>query len=109
MDQADCPPPDNRSRVIDVLRRHGTASRGDLIRLTGLSRTTITSVVGDLGALGLVTESPAAGGGRPGSSPRGRPTMRLRLDSAAGVVLGVDFGHDTWPNVRNGLMAKSQV
>jgi predicted NBD/HSP70 family sugar kinase len=94
MDQADSPPPDNRSRVIDVLRRHGTASRGDLIRLTGLSRTTITSVVGDLGALGLVTESPAADGGdRRGRSARGRPTMRLRLDSAAGIVLGVDIGH----------------
>jgi predicted NBD/HSP70 family sugar kinase len=96
MDQADCPPPDNRSRVIDVLRRHGTASRGDLIRITGLSRTTITSVVGDLGALGLVTESPPGADGAPGErSGRGRPTMRLRLDSAAGIVLGVDFGHGT--------------
>lgn len=93
MDRSDCPPPDNRSRVIDVLRRYGAASRGDLIRLTGLSRTTITSVVGDLGALGLVTESP--GRERAPRSGRGRPTMRLRLDSAAGVVLGIDFGHDT--------------
>lgn len=93
MDPADSPPPDNRTRVIDALRRHGTASRGELIRLTGLSRTTITSVVGDLGALGLVSESP--GTSEAGHTSRGRPTMRLRLDATAGVVLGLDFGDDT--------------
>src|SRR5438128_1384178 len=31
----------NSVRLIDALRRHGTASRSDLARLTGLSRTTV--------------------------------------------------------------------
>ena len=44
----------NRLRVVDALRREGSASRTDLVKLTGLSRTTITTLVGDLQARGLV-------------------------------------------------------
>ena len=35
----------NRLRVVDALRRAGTASRSDLARATGLSRTTVASLV----------------------------------------------------------------
>ena len=38
----------NRLHVIDVLRKRGSASRSELVRLTGLSRTTITALVADL-------------------------------------------------------------
>mgnify|MGYP000306517061 CR=1 FL=1 len=78
----------NRRRVLDALRRHGHVSRGDLVRSTGLSRTTVGAVVGELLERGLVVEEPPAAG--PG---RGRPPARIRLDAAAGAALGIDFGH----------------
>lgn len=79
----------NRSRVVDALRRSGSASRSELVRLTGLSRTTVASLLADLVDRGLVVED--AGDAPRGS--RGRPAALLRLDLAAGAVLGIDFGH----------------
>jgi predicted NBD/HSP70 family sugar kinase len=80
----------NRRRVVDALRRRGTASRSDLARETGLSRTTIASLVTDLQASGLVVEqaphdTPPAG--------RGRPAGLLRLDPSAGAAVGIHFDH----------------
>jgi len=80
----------NRVRIVDALRRQGTASRSELARLTGLSRTTVGSVVGDLQARGLVVEH-ADGERQPG---RGRPPLYLSLDRSAGVAVGIDFDHD---------------
>ena len=79
----------NRLRVVDELRRRGSASRSDLARLTGLSRTTVTAVVGDLQANGLVVEAEDG----TAQAGRGRPPVMLRLDPSAGLALGVDFGH----------------
>jgi predicted NBD/HSP70 family sugar kinase len=81
----------NRLRVVDELRRRGTASRAELARLTGLSRTTVASVVADLQASGLVVERPTDETAVLG---RGRPPVLLRLDPAAGIALGLDFDHD---------------
>jgi predicted NBD/HSP70 family sugar kinase/biotin operon repressor len=80
----------NRVRVVDALRRQGTASRSELARLTGLSRTTVGSVVADLQARGLVVEQPD--GER--QTGRGRPPVYLSLDRSAGVAVGIDFDHD---------------
>ena len=80
----------NRLRVVDALRRAGTASRTDLARMTGISRTTVATLVSDLQARGLIVETPDA---RAKPSGRGRPPVLLRLDAAAGAALGVDFGH----------------
>jgi predicted NBD/HSP70 family sugar kinase len=80
----------NRLRVVDALRRAGTASRTDLARMTGISRSTVATLVSDLQARGLIVEqadAPQAPAGR------GRPPVLLRLDAAAGSALGVDFGH----------------
>jgi predicted NBD/HSP70 family sugar kinase len=82
--------------VVDVLRRRGHASRADIARETGLSRTTVSSLVTDLQAGGLVIEHEGdhsrdgGKGDRPGA---GRPGVLLALDPTAGLVLGVDFGH----------------
>lgn len=80
----------NRARVIDVLTRTGTASRADIARLTGLSRTTVSSLVAELRERGLITEA-QSGGAANGS--RGRPGVLLALEPAAGAAVGVDFGH----------------
>jgi len=82
----------NRLRIVDVLRRRGSASRGDLVQLTGLSRTTVTTLVADLQARGLVVERAADGNGS-APSGRGRRPGLLRLDASAGTALGIDFDH----------------
>jgi len=81
----------NRLRVVAELRTHGTASRRDLVRLTGLSRTTVATLVGDLRSRGLVVEVPDRGALPSG---KGRPPTLLRLDATAGAALGIDFNHD---------------
>jgi predicted NBD/HSP70 family sugar kinase len=81
----------NRLRVVEALRLRGSASRSDLVELTGLSRTTITSLIADLHARGLITAD--NGGCEPSLRPRGRPPVLLRLAPSAGAALGVAFGH----------------
>ncbi len=78
----------NRLRVIDALRQRGTASRSEIARHTGLSRTTVTTLVNDLQAKGLVVEQPLVA-----SQGRGRPPTLLRLDPAVGAVVGIHFDH----------------
>src|SRR5829696_2634943 len=79
-----------RERVIHALRVLGVTSRADVARRTGLSRSTVSSVVAGLQADGLVVDrehngpSASAGGGRP-------PAL-IALDPAAGLAVGVDFG-----------------
>src|SRR3954447_4728726 len=80
----------NRLRVVEALRLRGSASRSDLVEITGLSRTTITSLLGELQSRGLVTvESESDRSER----ARGRPPVVIRLAPSAGAALGVAFGH----------------
>ncbi len=81
----------NRLRVIRALRDEGHISRADIARRTGLSRSTVSSLVADLQADGLVVERP-----EPGSAfgaQGGRPPILLSFDASAGAALGIDFGH----------------
>ena len=81
----------NRLRVIDALRAEGLISRADIARRTGLSRSTVSSLVADLQADGLVVEraEPGAAHGTQG----GRPPILLSFDASAGAAVGIDFGH----------------
>jgi glucokinase-like ROK family protein len=80
----------NRGRVVAALREAGAASRAELARRTGLSRTTVASLVDELQREGLLEEredgSAAAG------AKGGRPPRLLSFSRAAGVAIGVDFG-----------------
>src|SRR5579862_8022522 len=78
----------NRLRVIDALRQRGTASRTEIARHTGLSRTTVATLVSDLQANGLVVEQHVTE-----AQGRGRPPALLRLDPSAGAVIGIHFDH----------------
>jgi glucokinase-like ROK family protein len=82
----------NRGRVIDALRERGTASRADIARLTGLSRSTVSSIVSDLIEDGLLSEQREATGVAHGDAG-GRPPVLLSLNPSAGLAVGVDFGH----------------
>jgi predicted NBD/HSP70 family sugar kinase len=81
----------NRLRVVDALRRHGTLSRAEISRVTGLSRSTISTLVADLQDRGFVIEP--AGEAPPRTAAQGRPPVLLRLDPSAGIAVGVDFDH----------------
>jgi predicted NBD/HSP70 family sugar kinase/biotin operon repressor len=81
---------ENRARVVAALRRRGVASRADIARQTGLSRSTVSSLVADLQAAGLVTERTEA----EGSGRAGRPPVMLGLEARAGVAIGINFDHD---------------
>lgn len=81
----------NRQQVVAVLRREGSATRAEIARLTGLSRSTVSSLVADLEAAGLVAErtDDVARSGAQG----GRPGVLLSLSARAGSAVGIDFGH----------------
>jgi predicted NBD/HSP70 family sugar kinase len=82
----------NRLRVIDALRQRGIASRAELARVTGLSRTTVATLVSDLQERGLVVERPELErDGRPAG--KGRPPVLLGLDPSAGAAVGVGYDH----------------
>jgi glucokinase-like ROK family protein len=81
----------NRLRVIRALRDEGTISRADIARRTGLSRSTVSSLVADLQADGLVVERPEPGSAY--GAQGGRPPILLSFDASAGAAVGIDFGH----------------
>ena len=66
-------------------------SRADLARGTGLSRTTVSSLVADLIAGGHVVETTDRG--RPHKGGSGRPPLLVTLSAPPGGVAGVDIGH----------------
>jgi predicted NBD/HSP70 family sugar kinase len=80
----------NRRRVIDALRERGVASRAELARITGLSRSTVSTIVTDLLESGLANERE---GSVDGEVHAGRPPVMVALNSKAGLALGIDFGH----------------
>ncbi len=83
----------NRLQVIDALQAGGIASRADIARRTGLSRSTVSTIVADLQRTGLVIEA-VPDDGAPRDGQQGRPPVLLSLDPAAAAAVGVDFDHD---------------
>src|SRR5690625_2452747 len=75
------------ARVLAALRRRGPLTRAELGVEVGLSRTTLSQVVGDLldrGVLHAYREAAPEG--------PGRPVERVHLAPAAGYALGIDLG-----------------
>lgn len=93
----------NQQRVLDLLRRgapvpaptdarHAIAgprvntsplTQAELARLTGLAPATVSGIVRDLAAHGLVETEPG----------RGRRGTTVQISRAAGLIGGIDFGH----------------
>ena len=80
----------NLSAIVRELHAHGPLSRSDLVARTGLTRSAIRGLIGELASAGLVTESRAARLGTPG-----RPSPLVRLDPDGAVVLALEIEVDS--------------
>lgn len=81
----------NRARIVKALRELGVVSRADLARQTGLSRSTVSTIVADLHRDGIVVDRDDDDGREPRRGS-GRPPALIGLGRAAGVAVGIDFG-----------------
>lgn len=81
----------NLALVLSILEQAGSLSRADLMRRTGLSRSTVSSLVVQLLEEGVLVER--LDRGTPYKGRSGRPPILLELATLTGVVAGVDVGH----------------
>lgn len=96
MDGKSVEPPDslralNRQRILGALREIGPATRADLSGHTKLSRTTVTSILHELGHEALITSRNSPHRGPGGGS--GRPPTVFSIAALSGVVAALDLGH----------------
>jgi predicted NBD/HSP70 family sugar kinase len=75
----------NRRRVLDAVREAGAPTQAEIAAVTGLAPATVSNIVRDLGAAGLLAAGDEVRGGR--------RVRAVRLVRGAGVVAGIDFGH----------------
>lgn len=80
----------NLSAIVRELHLHGPLSRSDLVTRTGLTRSGIRGLIGELAAAGLVDEEPNQPAGTPG---RPSPLVRPRADRA--LVLAFEVNVDS--------------
>ena len=88
----------NLSAIVRELHVRGPQSRSELVARTGLTRTAIRALLGELVAGGLLLEEPGAPDGAPGRpSPRVRPrahvaqvlALEIAIDSLAAALVGI--------------------
>ena len=81
----------NRSIVLDIIRRGGRVSRTDLARRSTLTKPTVSAIVEDLLARGIVQE---VGFGKTVASG-GRRARLLEFNDASAAYLGIALGVNT--------------
>jgi len=72
----------NQRRVLEMLKASGELTQAQIARDTGLAPATVSNIVRDLTAAGVLDDSGA-----------GQRRKAVRLARAAGIVVGIDFGH----------------
>jgi predicted NBD/HSP70 family sugar kinase len=80
----------NLSAIVRELHLRGPLSRSELVAVTGLTRSAIRSLIGELVSAGLVIEERATPVGTPG-----RPSPVVRLDPEAAVALALELTVDS--------------
>ena len=88
----------NLGSLLSLLHVRGATSRADLTALTGLNRSTVRALTGDLVDVGLAVESAPVGRGG-----AGRPSITVEPASDHVYVLSVDLGVERLTAVRVGL------
>ncbi|GAA2999363.1 ROK family transcriptional regulator [Streptosporangium longisporum] len=79
----------NLGVVLGEVRKSGPISRAALAEITGLTKTTVSKMVGDLIDSGMVTESGAVRDGE-----RGRPGTAVELSGERVAALGLEINVD---------------
>jgi predicted NBD/HSP70 family sugar kinase len=80
----------NLSAIVRVLHEDGPQSRSDLVVRTGLTRSAIRALVGELTSSGLAAENRAVHLGRPG-----RPSPQVSLVPEAATAVAFSIGVDS--------------
>jgi predicted NBD/HSP70 family sugar kinase len=80
----------NLSAIVRELHAGGPASRSELVARTGLTRSAIRGLIGELAAADLVAEERAEPAGVPG-----RPSPVVRLNPDGAVALGLEIAVDS--------------
>lgn len=92
----------NNALVLRLIRQHGPMARVAIARRTGLSRTTVSSIVDRLLSEEIVREgatlNAAPSGGR-------RPTL-VHFNESAGLILGADMGRTHFTIIATDLDAR---
>ncbi|GAB7050971.1 ROK family transcriptional regulator [Catenuloplanes indicus] len=76
----------NRSVLLSSLYRSGPVSRHELAQVTALSQASVSNLIGEMVAEGLVEEAGSV------DSDGGRPRILLRVAPGFGHVIGADVG-----------------
>lgn len=76
----------HRKVILNVLWKEREASRADLARRTGMSRSTVSAIVAELLETGLIEEA------RTGISTGGRRPIVLAFQEDAALLVGVELG-----------------
>jgi predicted NBD/HSP70 family sugar kinase len=90
----------NLGTVLRHVHVAGEISRAELTSLTGLNRSTIAGLVGELESLGIAERTLPAEGARQGA---GRPSAGVRIATEGPYVIAVDLGVDRAVVARTGL------
>lgn len=77
----------NRERIVRAVQQRGSLTQVELAGVTGLSAATISNIVKELTAAGVLTTSP--------TSRSGRRAQQVSLARNLGLVAGVHFGDRT--------------
>jgi predicted NBD/HSP70 family sugar kinase len=88
----------NLSAIVRELHGSGPLSRSELVTRTGLTRSAIRALIGELVGGGLVTEEPSALDGTPG-----RPSSLVCPDPRGAVVLALEIAVDSLAAATVGL------
>ena len=81
-DSKDLGLPTTAGRIFKIIRDLGPLFPADIVRRTGLAKSTVSSYVERLASAGLIREEPRPGGKR----------RMLKVAESAGYVMGVDLG-----------------
>ena len=79
--------PNSAGELLQLFRTGAVATRGELQRVTGLARSTLTYRLDALIAAGYLIEDGSVADPRPG-----RPSTRLRVNDQTTTVLAADLG-----------------
>ncbi|MET3565902.1 putative NBD/HSP70 family sugar kinase [Leifsonia sp. 563] len=74
----------NQERLVEFLLANGPSTQAELARGTGLSTATVSNIVRDMAAKGVVTTSPV--------TSSGRRALLVQLTDTGDIAVGVDFG-----------------